>query len=180
MSEDDLGQVVRFPVKRAVAGRVYCPPLNIYFPQLFRVVQTVTQADLDALGLTDEQPLENFIHYTLHEDEEYFGTVAREAVRSITETGQESVIIRHHRDLNEAVSYLDAVTDLRGGEDVSPICRTRDGIFTLARRPTPSSWPGPMVIYLATHPADNRFGSEVWHIGIAPDGTMKRDEDFEF
>ncbi len=179
MSENDLGQVVRFPVKRAVAGRVYCPPLNIYFPQLFRIVQTVTRADLDALGVTDEQPIENFIHYTLHDDAEYIGTVEREAVRSIAEAGQESVVVRHHRGVDEAVSYLDAVSDIRGGEDTSPICRTKDGLFTLARRPTPSVWPGPMVVYLATHPANNRFGCEVWHIGITPDGTTLRGDDLD-
>jgi hypothetical protein len=179
MSEDEYGKVLRFPVKRAVAGRVYCPPLNIHFPQLFRTVQTVTQADLDALGRTDAAPIERFIDYTLHEDAEYFGTVEREAVRCITEADQESIVVRHHRDMKEAVAYLNAVADLQGGAAINPICYTKEGLFTLAHRSTESAWPGPMVIYLATYPADNPVGSDEWYIGIAPDGATMQGEDLE-
>jgi hypothetical protein len=175
MSEGQSGNVVRFPIKAAVAGRVYCPPLNIHFPQLFRILQPVTRADLEALGETEVEPVENFIDYTLDQDHRYYGKVECEAVRNLAEADRESIVVRHHRSFEEAMSYLDAVSDLFGLEDAHPIFKTKEGLFTLARRQTDKAWPGPMVIYVAVHPADNLVGSEVWQVAIAPDGSANPD-----
>jgi hypothetical protein len=179
MTSEMIDKVSRFPLKQAEIGGIYCEPLKIHFPSLIRIVQTATRAQLDAEGFTDIEPTDHFVEYTIDPLQEYFGTVERETVRAITDTKQGSIVIRHHYNLKEAVSYLDAVGDLCGLEAIVPIYRIADGLFTMVRRPTDPSWPGPMVIHVAAYAANNRAGlSNVWQMGVAPDGTAKVGEYF--
>jgi hypothetical protein len=135
------------------------------------VVQTVTPAELIALGIPDEEPLDRAVDYTLHAEQQYTGTVDRQQISRIIDLGFESLVIRYHSDLECAATYLTAIGDIYGPDAGRPIFRTEVGLFTLTRRPTEESWPGPMVIYVA----DYTVGSdeyEQWQIATAPDGTM--------
>ena len=60
-----MAKIHRFEIGRARRGGVYCPPLDLNFPALHRVVQNVSQEQLDEIGLTDEQPVESYVHYTI-------------------------------------------------------------------------------------------------------------------
>ncbi|HEY5239307.1 MAG TPA: hypothetical protein VIJ62_13065 [Rhizomicrobium sp.] len=176
MADTDNSSVIRFPINRAVAGGVHCPPLNIHFPQLYRIVQKVTAADLIAAGMVDEAPIAEFIHYAIGDDESYMGSVVSEPVQGICDEDMASVVIRHHRSFEEASAYLDAVMDVCGAEFADSICRTGEGYFTMARRATEESWPGPTVFYVAVHEADNLAGFDDRQIATAPDGTTAQSD----
>lgn len=170
MAETPSGKILRFPVNRVNAGSVYCPPLKLYFPPLYRVVQTVTLEELRRDGIAEEGLAGRHIHYTLSEEDNYFGTISRTVVPRITEADQASIIIRHHPNLEQAMSYLDGAADASGEEIADPICRTKEGHFTAVRATTKSTWPGPMVIYVAIHGAENIGGFDIWQVAVGPDG----------
>ncbi len=67
MAENDFGKSLHFPVNRVGTGSVYCPPLKIHFPKLYRDVQTITRKQLIAMGLPNEQPTDHCVHYTIDE-----------------------------------------------------------------------------------------------------------------
>jgi hypothetical protein len=176
MPDTDNNNILRFPLKPARVGRVHCPPLNIHFPQLYRLVQKVSRAQLVALGMPCEEPIAEFIDYTITSDGDYTGTVRHQPVQSITDANMESIVIRHHGSMEEASAYLVAVLDILGTDRGDVICKTDEGVFTLARRATESSWPGPMVVYAATHASDNPAGFAEWQLAIAPDGMIHEGE----
>jgi hypothetical protein len=176
ITDGDGGNVLRFPIKRTRAGGIYCPPREIYFPLLYRVVQTVTQSQIDAVGLTKFEPINDYVHYTISEDTEYFGTITREVVRGIWPGDRDSIVIRHHRNYNQASAYLVGALDASGDKASDSIYQTEAGIFTMIRRPTAPHWPSPMVIYVADYPADNAIGSATWEVATTPDGVTTRSE----
>lgn len=94
-TDGDGDNVLRFSINRTRPGGIYCPPRGIYFPVLYRVVQTVTQAQIDAVGLTKFEPINDYVHYNISEDTEYFGTITREVVRGIAHGDRDSIVIRH-------------------------------------------------------------------------------------
>jgi hypothetical protein len=173
-------KVLRFPVHRARSGGVFCPPLKIMFPTLYRVSQTVTKEQLSAFGVGDQEPVSDYLHYTLSDDDSKFaGTIERTAIRGISATDSVSVVIRHHNSPEMAVSYLEGIGDVLGDHDIEPIYRTEDGTFTMVKRPTSRSWKSPLVIYIAIHPADNIFGSDVWQVATSPDGETAPFDDWD-
>ena len=175
-TDGDGDNVLRFSIKRTRPGGIYCPPRGIYFPVLYRVVQTVTQAQIDAVGLTKFEPINDYVHYNISEDTEYFGTITREVVRGIAHGDRDSIVIRHHRNHNEASAYLVGAIDASSDKASDSIYQTEAGIFTMIQRPTAPYWPSPMVIYVADHPADNAIGGTTWEVATTPDGVTKRSE----
>jgi hypothetical protein len=87
--------------------------------------------------------------------------------------------VRWHPTEERGSGYLEAVLDLRDDDTIGEICRTKDGLFTLAERSTHPDWPGPLVIYLAEHPVNNIVGTEIWYLALAPDGAAVRLADYE-
>jgi len=171
------GTIINFPVKSGSAGSVFCKPLNIYFPQLYRDTNILTAADLAEWNVDDAQP-GTTIYYTLDREEHYIGEVHRERARCIREPGALSLTIRYHPTMEEASAYLLGVNDYVADETVTdPICRTDSGFFTLIHRATSAAWPSPLVIYSAFHPAPNQFGIDHWSLAIASDGSTM--EQFE-
>ncbi len=172
----------RFEIGRARPGGVYCPPLNLNFPVLYRAVQNISREELDELGLTDEEPVESFVHYTIAENHRFLGSIERTVARGVIDAEAPSIIIRWHPNEELARSYLDALMDVSDPEDSNgELCRTEDGVFTLAQRPTYREWPGPLVIYLAEVPAGRPypFDTEIWYIAFRPDGSLQRLPDYE-
>jgi hypothetical protein len=111
MPDGPSAKIVRFPVNRARPGSVYCPPLKLYFPPLFQVVQTFSPAELRLHGEASEGMPDRYVHYTLSEEDNYVGTIVRTPVNRIIEADQDSIVIRHHTNVEQAMSYLDGVAD---------------------------------------------------------------------
>lgn len=94
------------------------------------------------------KPLDRLVDYTLNHDQAYSGTVEHQKVGWIVDPDFASLVIRYHPNLETAGSYLTSISDLSGSEAVDPVWSTDAGFFTLARRSTDQSWPGPMIIYV--------------------------------
>lgn len=184
-----MGEVVQFPVHRARRGGVFCKPLGIYFPALLRQVVTTTAEDLEAFGLESDPEVKpgTWINYALGEADPTIGTSVLTEVNCINLDDQaESIVIRHHPTLEHAEGYLEACGDMfiadESGDDIdgSGIFETEDGIFTIAPIATKSSWPGPLVFYLAIVPAANITGYDYWAHIVAPGGEVLDGKPFGF
>jgi hypothetical protein len=87
------GKIIKFPIgqrrqlQQGRPGEVFCPPLDIRFPIVYRIVQSMSREDLDEFGLHGEEPFAGYHHYTLAAEEEkgetYPGTVERSVVRML-------------------------------------------------------------------------------------------------
>ena len=176
-----MARIYPFVIRGARRGGIYCQPLDITFPALFRVVQTLSREQLDEQGLSDMEPIDGYVHYTISDEEQQRipGTIECTTIRGIPDPDALTLVVRWHANEEHASGYLDAVGDLSDDETNGEICRSNDGIFTLAKRSTNPDWPGPLVIYLAVHPANNLSGSEIWYLALAPDGNPFRLDDYE-
>ncbi|MBY0511804.1 MAG: hypothetical protein K2P94_16825 [Rhodospirillaceae bacterium] len=162
-----MGEVIRFPLQHARERGLMCPPLKIHFPALYRTVQTVTQADLDALKAPGP-PLNGFVDYAINPNLSYFGHVERQRTTHVIDPRFDSLVLRHHAQSELAIAYLTALSDVATEEIDNPVIGTDSGTFTLVRRPTRKTWPGPLVIYKAEFKTaeDERD----WTLIIGPDG----------
>jgi Domain of unknown function (DUF4279) len=179
--ERPMVKIHRFEIGRARRGGVYCPPLDLNFPVLHRVVQNVSQEQLDEIGLTDEQPVESYVHYTIGEDQRFLGSTEWTVARGIIDSAAPSLVIRWHQNEELAASYLSAIADISDPDWNGELCRSEDGLFTLAERPTHRDWPGPLVIYLADYPTGrpNPFETDIWYIAFRANGALQRLPDYE-
>jgi hypothetical protein len=178
----DSSKIVRLSITSGQFGTVYCPELNLRFPTVYRIVQSMTREQLDESGLPDEKPFAGMNHYELTEECRicYGGTSQRTAIRTLDpRIDSVSLVIRCHASREAALAYLVAVEDY-SGDDYDMANRwysTEDGIFTLIIRPTKPSWPGPLIIYCI---GDLSRDSTVVCQSVAslPDGTLTHDLDF--
>ena len=180
--EKSMTKIHRFGIGRGRRGGVYCPPLDLNFPALYRVVQNVSRQQLDEAGLTDEEPVESYVHYTIDEHQRFLGSIERSIARGITDAGAPSLVIRWHPNEEIAAGYLDALLDISDPDDWSgELCRSEDGLFTLTERPTHRDWPGPLVIYLADYPRGRPypFETDIWYIAFRANGALQRLPDYE-
>jgi hypothetical protein len=180
--EKPMAKIHRFEIGCARRGGVYCPPLDLNFPALYRVVQNVSRQQLDVAGLTDEEPVESYVHYTIDEHQRFLGSIERSVARGITDAGAPSLVIRWHPNEEIAAGYLDALLDTSDLDDWScELCRSEDGLFTLTERPTHRDWPGPLVIYLADYPTGRPypFETDFWYIAFRANGALQRLPDYE-
>ena len=158
--ERPMAKIHRFEIGRARRGGVYCPPIDLNFPVLHRVVQNVSQEQLDEIGLTDEQPVQSYVPYTIGEDRRFLGSTEWTVARGIIDAAASSLVIRWHPNEELAASYLSAIADISDPDWNGELCRSEDGLFTLAERPTHRDWPGPLVIYLADYPTGRPYPFE--------------------
>jgi hypothetical protein len=164
--------VVTCPLGSAEAGNIWCPPLELYFPQVFRLSRRVARSG-GAAAVTH-------IGYTL--DRAASRAVAGSETHAIDHLSAEethSLIVRHHWSDSLASAYLEAVEDLADTaetlealEIAGAVFTLADGsVFTLAERPTRGDWPGPMIIYVAEiYDAPNAVGAEHFEVVVGPDG----------
>jgi hypothetical protein len=178
-----MAKIYAFEIHRARPGGVLCPPLGITFPALTRIVQSLSREELDEFGVTDVEPGKHFIHYTLSDEssaDRYPGTIERASIRGMPDQDGPSLVIRRHTAEEHAYGYLAALGDISDEEgNGSELCRTDQGLFTLAPRPNRADFPHPLVIYLAEYPTNNIVGSDYWYLALAADGTQVRLPDYE-
>jgi hypothetical protein len=120
-----MAKIHRFEIGRARRGGVYCPPLDLNFPVLYRVVQSVSRQQLDEVGLIDEQPVESYVHYTIDEHQRFLGSIERTVARGISDAAAPSLVMRWHPNEEQAASYLDALLDISDPDDWNcELCRS--------------------------------------------------------
>jgi hypothetical protein len=158
---------------RPVLPGVFCPPLNLRFPTVFRIVQSVTRQQLDEYGLHDLEPIQDCNHYTLAEPDldldagRYPGTIVRTRLQSLDPAiDRVSLVIRRHLSRATSDGYRAGLDDY--SVDFGEIIRRTEGIFTLITRPTKPAWPGPLLI----HSAELTDDTAHWVVAVAPDGTL--------
>jgi hypothetical protein len=165
-------------------GGIICRPLNVRFPGIYRIRQTMTREQLDEFGCYDEPPFVGANHYCLGEPDRdrYPGTLEIAAMRSLDPAVDEaSLVVRYFRTPEAASGYHEALLDYGAATNQHAGCRTEHGIFTLITRPTRPSWPGPLIIYCVDSvPVNyNVIGEDSWEVAMAPDGTLiERFDDF--
>lgn len=164
-----MSNVIEVKFRKASQRGVYCQPLKLYFPPLYRVVSSATEEDLSVFQTAMEiAPFENCIGYSIDPDEDIFGLQERKIVNHILEDTGSSVVIRHHRSQQSASEYLEGAHDAGiPHEHTGSIIQTDDGYFSFMQRPTRSHWRGPTVFYGAWYFTDkNPFGSDYWEMRI--------------
>lgn len=174
--EKSTGTIRRFDIGRARRCGVYCRPLDLNFSVLYRIIQSVSRQQLDEVGLTDEEPVEAYVHYTISEHQRFLGSIERGVARGIIDAEAPSLVIRWHPNEEMAAGYLDALLDISDPDDWNcELSRSEDGLFTLTQRPTHRDWPGPLVIYLANYPTGrpHPFEIDIWYIAFGPDGALQ-------
>jgi hypothetical protein len=181
------------------SGGPYCPPLGIRFPVVFKVVQSMTAADLERLGEDEVEPFVGAVHYTIGDEREIASSFPGEiTVTPLSGADPDpeapTIIVRYHPSQAHADGHTQAIFDLfdcphdddRDDVPANPTTtsetgRTADGIFTLLLRPThraDAAQPGPLLIYLADYeahpyrPPPANMAS--WYLALAPDGSEVR------
>jgi hypothetical protein len=165
--------VVTCPLGSAEPGNIWCPPLELYFPQIFRITRSVARssraAEVTHIGYTlDPRAASRMVA----------GSVTH-AVDYLSAEETHSLIVRHHWSESLANAYLEAVEDLAETteslevlEIVGAVFTLPDGsVFTLAARPTRADWPGPMIIYVADWP--HAVEAEHFEVVIGPNGKRQ-------
>ena len=164
----------------ATPGPVVCEPLGLRFPILYRGKVTTTVEEVRTVGMEEdpEVTVGTRAHYSLDRSETMSGILSWEQVSHILRGDRsDSLAIRHHRSIENAIGYIDASTDLTLGRTEEEkghgrmLFETEEGIFTFTPVRTNPSWPGPLVLYLANVPS-NRVGMECWAHVVGPDGEV--------
>ncbi|MGJ0620444.1 MAG: hypothetical protein ACR65Z_06985 [Methylocystis sp.] len=158
-------EIVRFPRKQAQHGNVWCEPLGMYFPKIFRLSETASnnaEAAATHFYTLDPRPSTSLAGYSAQE------------IQQLDPHESHSLILRHHWSETAANSYLEGVDDFGEGNE-SPVILVRDdAVFTLTDRVTRRSWPGPMIIYVADiYDSQNDVAAEHFEVVIGPDGRQE-------
>jgi len=171
----DGSNVMRLTTRAVKIGTVWCHPLNLRFPTVYRVVQSITRDQFNAHGLHDQEPFANENCYELENSaRRYLGTIERIAISTLDPSiDRVSLVIRYHPSEESALGYLVGLEDFGAYSTDHWISSTEEGVFTLISRPTKPSWPGPLIIYCADNvPADNCLGEECWAVAMTRDGIL--------
>lgn len=150
-----MDRVISFP-KGRTGERVFCPVLKLYFPTVLRVTA------------------KNYVAYSLnthggnHPQRSSF-----EAISCLRSCDNISLVVRWHRDIDAADSYLAALRDTGKAFRHDGIHQIDGGCFTLTERQTRADWPSPMIFYVAEHsPVMRRGRIGSWEIGVSVTGRQ--------
>ena len=158
---------VRLRKRKIERGRVWCPPLRLYFPRIFRISRKTAKRARDAGA-----PALRHISYTL--DPSVTTPIRSFIVDEIDRLDRDaphSLIVRHHWSRSLASSYLEGVEDIADAHNNAGIFEVDDAVFTLAERPTCADWPAPMIIYVAEiYASPNAIDADHFEVVVGPDG----------
>jgi hypothetical protein len=147
--------------------RIWCPPLRLYFPGIFRISRKFAKRPR-----RENAPELQHIAYTL--DPSAMAAIAGcvvDEIDHLDRNASHSLILRHHWSRSLASSYLEGVEDAMDACNNTALFEVDDAIFTLTERPTRADWPAPMIIYVAEiYDAQNEIGAEHFEIVVGPDG----------
>ena len=173
------GQVLKFPTRVARRGDVWCEPLKIYFPQVYRLVRK--RVSLSSAGPSfkrDETVVTcDFSLFNLKDD--VAGIAKAVPLRHLSPSDNRSLVIRHHWSASRAEAYLLGVEDTDPNQPRGGIYETEGEIFTIAKCRTRKSWSGPMIFYLADLFEDDAdIGVQIWEKSVGVDGELRETDIF--
>lgn len=169
-------QVFTFPTGAARQGEVWCEPLKIYFPQVYRVIRKSVSLSSAAPSFRhNETPVAcDFSLFNLKND--VTGSIP---VRHLSPSDDRSLIVRHHWSKSLANAYLQGVEDMDPDQPCRGIYETEQAIFTIAKCRTRKSWAGPMIFYLADgFEDDSDIGVQIWEKSVGIDGELRASDIF--
>jgi hypothetical protein len=173
------GQVLKFPSRVARRGDVWCEPLKIYFPQVYRIVRKKVSLSTVAPSFKHNETVVACDFSLFNFNDDVAGIAKAIPLRHLSPSDDRSLVIRHHWSESLASAYLQGVEDtdpnqLRGG-----IYEAEGEIFTIAKCRTRKSWSGPMIFYLADlFEDDSDFGVQIWENSVGVDGELRETDIF--
>lgn len=172
-----MPNVLKMPRKAVKRGRIWCEPLELYFPQVYRLRDKDCHVVIAGMDSNLSQPC-HACAFTLEVGGAALSVErawAAAPIQQMSRCDKGSLIVRHHWSEMLANAYLEGVEDLAATPTVGGVFETESGIFTLAEAPTRESWPGPMLIYVAEIYDDSApVGVVHWEMAISPNGEIRR------
>ena len=173
-------QVLKFPTRVARRGDVWCEPLKIYFPQVYRLVRKRVSRSSAAPAFKHQETVVacDFALFNLKDD--VAGIAKANPVRHLSPSDDRSLVIRHHWSASLANAYLVGVEDTDPNQPRGGIYETEGEIFTIAKCRTRKSWSGPMIFYLADlFEDDSDIGVQIWERSAGVDGVLRETDIFD-
>lgn len=170
-------QVLKFPTLVAQRGEVWCEPLKIYFPQIYRLVRKKASLSSAAPGFRHNETVVgcDFSFFNLNDNM----TANSVPLRHLSPSDDRSLVVRHHWSESLANAYLQGVEDTDPDQPCGGIYDSEQAIFTIAKCRTRKSWPGPMIFYLAdVFEDDFDIGVQIWEKSIGADGELRTTDIF--
>jgi hypothetical protein len=172
-------QVLKFPTRVARRGNVWCEPLRIYFPQVYRLFKKKASFSSAAPSnkLNETAVDREFALFNVKDEAK--GIANAIPVRHLSPSDDRSLIIRHHWSRSFASAYLQGAED----QDPAQLCRgiyeIDDAIFTITKCLTRENWPGPTIFYLADIFEDDcEIGVQIWEKSVGIDGELRKTDIF--
>ncbi|MGC1862501.1 MAG: hypothetical protein WA733_15650 [Methylocystis sp.] len=170
---------MKFPTRVARRGDVWCEPLKIYFPQVYRLVRKTVSLSSAAPSFKHSETVVacDFSLFNLKDD--VAGIAKAIPVRHLSPSDDRSLVIRHHWSESLANAYLQGVEDIDPAQSSGGIFETEGEIFTIAKCRTRKSWSGPMIFYLADlFEDDSDIGVQIWEKSVGVDGEQRETDIF--
>jgi hypothetical protein len=173
------GRLLKFPPGAAPRGEVWCEPLKIYFPQIYRLVGKKVSLSSAAPSFKRNETVVacDFSLFNLEEDVVAFAKAI--PLRHLSPSDDRSLVIRHHWSESLASAYLQGVEDTDPNQPRDGIYESEGEIFTIAKCRTRKSWSGPMIFYLADLFEDDLdIGVQIWEMSVGIDGELRETDIF--
>jgi hypothetical protein len=172
-------EVLKFPPHIERREHVWCEPLKLYFPAVYRLVKKKGALSSAAPGFKLNETAIACEFALLDVEDDTQGIANAIPVRHLSPSDNHSLVIRHHWSKSHASAYLQGIEDMNPRYLCSRIYEAEQAIFTIAKCETRKSWPGPMIFYLADlFEDDSEFGVQIWEKSIGVDGELRTTDIF--
>lgn len=168
-----MTNIIQFDAKRAQAGRIYCKPLDIYFPSIVRIIQSFPDDfDFNACGMA---PRKTSTIYTFEDVQAIYPNLTEETrITMLDKDARCSLFIRYHASGEECHSYESSLWDFGIRDALSNNkVQSESAFFTLLYRPLTTDYPNPTITYHAEYVAyQSRFNAGSWARTVDADGNI--------
>ena len=105
------GQVLKVPTHVARRGKVWCEPLKLHFPQVYRIVKKKALRSTAASSCKLNEVILN-CEFSLLKIKDERGIANAVPLGHLSSSDDRSLIVRHHRSALLASTYLQGVEDI--------------------------------------------------------------------
>ncbi len=153
---------------------IFCKPLNLCFPQIYRLHRSHRIPSLHKPLASAAWSLETHGKFSLHcEFSAQSEIVLAKPISHLAPTDRSSLILRHHWSRSRAQAYLQGIEDIAPDRGIGGVFVLDGACFTLSRRATAKAWKGPMIFYLADLFADDdKLSVQSWEMSASCDGIV--------
>lgn len=164
----------------AARNPIFCKPLNLRFPQIYRLHRSRRIPPDQTPAASGDWSLRSHAKFSLSgEVAPHAEIVCVEPIGHLTLSDQKSLVLRHHWSRAMAQAYLQGVEDVEPDQPIGGVFVSGDAFFTLTQRATSKAWNGPMIFYLADlFEDDGLMGAQSWEMSASCDGVIQRTDVF--